>query len=51
MDDDDRGHTRFVAAKLAAKLTGLTEGATRKRTERGIWLKAENGFATRSAAP
>jgi len=32
-------HTRCVAVKKAAAMTGLTAGAIRKRIERGIWLE------------
>ena len=30
---------RYVTVELAATITGLSEGAVRKRIERGIWLE------------
>lgn len=30
---------RFVTVELAATITGLSEGAVRKRIERGLWLE------------
>lgn len=30
---------RFVTVELAATMTGLTQGAIRKRIERGVWLE------------
>jgi hypothetical protein len=30
---------RYVTVAMAAKMTGLSEGAVRKRLERGIWVQ------------
>lgn len=32
-------HARYVTIKLASRLTGLSEGAIRKRMERGLWIE------------